>query len=375
MLKYAPGKTKALVDRYSSEIPPEKVVAFTPTALYDALSSRWHNTGRSLESAFLEHARQGKHFAEDVNRHLFCQPALSLKSDAFYGYFSVSLETLRPLRDQGIFTLLDQGDPARVEQRLVEEERQRWPNWETSPGRIPEAYFQRCSEEWATASVVLVYSHWTKDAIVEQGVPAEKVIVVPLAYDVPATDSAVPPPPKSNRDRAMTVLYLGTVMLRKGIQYFIEAARLLKDRKIQFVVAGPLQISQQAVNSAPSNVTFIGRVIRTQADEVYRQADLFVLPTISDSYALTQVEAMAQGLPVIATPRCGEVVADGLDGRIVPPGDAEALAKAIAGLDDDRALLAEMSANARVKSRQFSLANYADRLRQEVFGRRPEMAG
>jgi glycosyltransferase involved in cell wall biosynthesis len=373
LLKYAPGKTKALAGRYSPEIPPEKVVSFTPTALYDAISCRWRNTGRSQESAFLEYARQGKHFAECVNRHLFRQPALSPKSDAFYGFFSVSLETLQRLRDQDIFTVVDQGDPARVEQRLVAQERQRWPNWEASPGRIPEAYFERCSEEWATASVVLVYSRWTKEAIVEQGVPAEKVIVVPLAYDVPPS-ADVPPAPKAI-DRPLTVLYLGTVMLRKGIQYFLEAARLLKDRKIRFVVAGSLQISQQAVSSAPSNVTFIGRVIRTQADEVYRQADVFVLPTISDSFALTQVEAMAQGLPVIATTRCGEVVTDGVDGRIVPPGDADAIAKAIGALDDDRKLLAEMSANARMKSRQFSFAQYAERLRQEVFARRSEMAG
>ena len=67
---------------------------------------------------------------------------------------------------------------------------------------------------------------------------------------------------------------------------------------------------------------------------------MFVLPTISDSFALTQVEAMANGLPVIATRRCGEVVADGVDGRIVPVADAESLAAYAADVGRP-ALLAE----------------------------------
>ena len=56
---------------------------------------------------------------------------------------------------------------------------------------------------------------------------------------------------------------------------------------------------------------------------------MFVLPTLSDGFAITQLEAMAHGLPVVATPNCGRVVTDGEDGLIVPPADADALASAI----------------------------------------------
>jgi glycosyltransferase involved in cell wall biosynthesis len=60
-----------------------------------------------------------------------------------------------------------------------------------------------------------------------------------------------------------------------------------------------------------------------------------VLPTISDGFALTQLEAMSHGLPVITTPNCGEVVRDGIDGFVIPPADATALANALRTLLED----------------------------------------
>jgi glycosyltransferase involved in cell wall biosynthesis len=166
------------------------------------------------------------------------------------------------------------------------------------------------------------------------------------------------------------VLFLGQVILRKGIQYLIEAARLLKEEAIHFDVVGAIGISDEAVASAPSNMTFHGPVSRDRTEEFYRSADLFVLPTLSDGFALTQLEAMAHGLPVIATPNCGEVVSDGVDGLIVPASDANALAEAFQLLIQDPAKLEAMSAATAAKLKQFSLSkleeNLAD-LEQRLF--------
>ena len=123
------------------------------------------------------------------------------------------------------------------------------------------------------------------------------------------------------------MLWLGQVNVRKGIHYLMEAARKLEKENIHFDVVGPIGILSDAVASAPRNVTFHGPVGRDQTANWYRKADLFVLPTLSDGFAITQLEAMAHGLPVITTPCCGEVVSDGVDGFIVAPRDAEALAK------------------------------------------------
>ena len=139
-------------------------------------------------------------------------------------------------------------------------------------------------------------------------------------------------------------------------------------------MAGPLEISGAAAASAPANVRFVGRVTRDGTDTCYRQADLFVLPTVSDGFAITQVEAMARGLPVITTPNCGQVVTPGVDGLLVPAGDALALAEAIARLDADRPLLREMSKQALVKSRTFRLPRQAAQIQNALRRYRLESA-
>ena len=172
------------------------------------------------------------------------------------------------------------------------------------------------------------------------------------------------------------MLWLGTVNLRKGIPYLIEAARQLAGQEVdvQIIVAGPLEISAEAIASAPPNMQFLGRVTRDRTAEVYRDADVFVLPTLSDGFAITQVEAMGNGLPVITTPNCGQVVTEGVDGLIVPAGDATALAAAIARLSADRPLLAEMSRQAILKVGNFRLPNQSDDIEAEVRRRRPAVS-
>jgi glycosyltransferase involved in cell wall biosynthesis len=109
-------------------------------------------------------------------------------------------------------------------------------------------------------------------------------------------------------------------------------------------------------------MTFHGPVSRSGAAEWYRKADLFVLPTISDGFAITQLEAMSHGLPVITTPCCGEVVSDGVDGFIVPPRDADALARLFLRYLAEPELLREQQQAALTKAKQFTLERLAEKL-------------
>jgi glycosyltransferase involved in cell wall biosynthesis len=131
---------------------------------------------------------------------------------------------------------------------------------------------------------------------------------------------------------------------------------------IRFDVVGPIGISQDAVRSAPRNVVFHGRTTRDSARDWYRQADLFVLPTLSDGFAITQLEAMAYGVPVVATPCCGAVVSDGVDGFIVPPRDAGALVKTFQRYLVEPGLLKGHRTAALEKAKQFSLDRLAANL-------------
>jgi glycosyltransferase involved in cell wall biosynthesis len=287
----------------------------------------------------------------------------SFEDLGFFGYSTGSLEALTYLSPTSCFTVLDQISPGQVEKEIVLDESERWPGWATTLPVLHPSFQERLEKEWHLASQVLVNSEWSKEALVEQGVSAAKIAVVPLAYDPPTArpHMAAPPP-----DRPLRVLWLGTVNLRKGIPYLLKAAKQLLPRNVEIRIVGPLQITEKARAFAPSNVEFVGRVPRDKVSAQYRDADVFVLPTLSDGFAITQLEAMAHGLPVIATPRCGRVVTDGRDGFVVPVRDADRLAAAIATLDDDRDRIASMSQNALQTSQNYTLSHLAQRLREAL---------
>ena len=157
----------------------------------------------------------------------------------------------------------------------------------------------------------------------------------------------------------MRVLFLGQAIVRKGIHDLADAARLLGDGPCHFDVVGRHPALPTGI---PSSMTFHGQVPRNQATEWFERADVFVLPTHSDGFALTQLEAMAHGLPVIATPCCGEVVQDGINGVVVPAGDAAVLAEAIRGLAREPQRLAAMSRAALETVGDFGIVRVGDGL-------------
>ena len=285
----------------------------------------------------------------------------------FFGYSYMSLEMLEIEKSKGVLTILDQIDPGPLEFRLVAKEMNKHPNLAGYAPAYPEAYYQRVKQEWKLADVIVVNSEWSRDALISEGVNAEKIEVLPLAYEgeaVPESSdhSTLDLGPSTRTSSPLRVLWLGQVNVRKGIHYLMEAARLLEGRDIHVDVVGPIGITREAMESAPSNMTFHGSVSRDRAAEHYRKADIFVLPTLSDGFAITQLEAMAYGLPVITTPNCGKVVRDGINGFVVPIADAKALAEAVSKFDQDRGLASQMRAECRESVKEFSIDNYGERL-------------
>lgn len=130
---------------------------------------------------------------------------------------------------------------------------------------------------------------------------------------------------------------------QKGLSVFLTAARLLSHEisRVRFVVAGDgpdrRRLEARAAEEGVSHrTTFIGR--RRDVEAVMQALDLFVQPALRSQSSLPVLEAMAAGTPVVAT-RTGELpelIADGVNGLLVPPGDAPGLAQACAALLRDR---------------------------------------
>ena len=99
-----------------------------------------------------------------------------------------------------------------------------------------------------------------------------------------------------------------------------------------------------------------------EVHRLYADADLFVYPSLHEGSAFATYEALASGLPVIATPNTGSVVRDGVDGFLVPPRDVEALMARIELLYRDPDRRAAMAASARTRAEAFTWTAYRRRL-------------
>jgi hypothetical protein len=281
--------------------------------------------------------------------------------DVFFGYSYASLEAMREEKRRGIFCVLDQIDPGEKEHEIIREEQSRWPEYAVrSRERIPQMVYDRLHEEWTLADVIIVNSEWSRQCNLEKGAPAEKMAVVPLAFEAKSEGRELERSYDSSQP--IRVLWVGRITLQKGIQYLVEAAKILAGQPVEFLVAGESAITSSAMRGAPKNIKWLGKITNQQKESLYSSSTVFVLPTLSDGFALTQLEAFDHGLPVIATPNCGRVVEEGKTGFIVPARNPQALADAIMQFIRNRNLSSEMSPQCRNAAAAFSIDAYGQRL-------------
>lgn len=353
------ARSPRLASRRHEDLTDAEVYSFNTTSVLDGLRKRL----RPATDPYSEFLRIGSRFGKKVRSSLARRREQHWENTIFFAYDTGFLQAAAWAKDQGAACIVGQMDPSRTEFEMVREEEKLWPGWTKTPILVPEEYFAWRKAEWALADAIMVNSQWTLDALVQQGVPVDKIHIVPLAYETEDSSEKAFPPPVKPDSEPLRVLFLGQVNLRKGIQYLLEAAKLLKTENIEIDIAGPIAIADQFVVKAPPNVRFHGAVTRDRVREFYNRADVFVLPTISDGFALTQLEAMAHGLPVITTPNCGRVVTEGVDGFIVPPRNATALADRLKTLLEDPERLQAMRESAQLAVTRFNLDHLDKNLR------------
>ena len=161
---------------------------------------------------------------------------------------------------------------------------------------------------------------------------------------------------------ALRVLLASRLLWDKGIAEYVDAARRLRaeGRSLRFLLAGdpdpgnPASVPEEKVREWASEgvVEWLGHV--DDIAGLLASVDVVALPSYREGLPKSLIEAAACGLPLVATdvPGCREVVADGVDGLLVPVRDAAALAAAFARLDDDRALCGRLGAAACSKALQ-----------------------
>jgi glycosyltransferase involved in cell wall biosynthesis len=197
-----------------------------------------------------------------------------------------------------------------------------------------------------------------------EGVPPEKIELIPLAYE-PQTDTRSFQrlyPRAFTVERPLRVLFLGQINLRKGVRQLLDAVQLLNGEPLEFWFVGPTQIRVPQELRLHPQCRWFGAAPRAKVDNYYRDADVFILPTLSDGFGLTQLEAQSWKLPVIASRYCGEVVRDGFNGVLLDEVSGEAIANVLRRFLRTPATLSAMSVRSCVDDR-FSLETLASSLK------------
>ena len=186
------------------------------------------------------------------------------------------------------------------------------------------------------AAAVVVPSRFTAGELADAGFDPARIHVVPHGIDRPPEPHPGPGPGRDVVPPGPYLLAVGTREPRKGLGLLLAAHAALRATRpeLALVVAGPPGWGPPVDLDRPG-VTAPGRVSEAELDALYRGAAALALPSRTEGFGLPALEAMARGCPVVASAAGALPEVVGGAGLLVPAGDADALAAALARLIDD----------------------------------------
>jgi glycosyltransferase involved in cell wall biosynthesis len=335
-----------LAGRFHPGLSSARVTAMNPGALTFELGAAWTNGWKLI-------TRRNDWFQRSVVNELERNHAIANLNLFAYSY--AAAEIFNVARKRGWRTVLGQIDPGPVEEQIVAG---LTPAGDSSWQPAPPEYWKRWHHECELADQIVVNSGWSRRALLDAGIPASKIRIIPLAFEESedATSFTRSYPEKFTTERPLRVLFLGQINYRKGAIQLFEAARQLAADPLEFWLVGPLQVD--IPHDVKDKVRWFGVSPRSDVSRYYRDADVFILPTFSDGFGLTQLEAQSWKLPLIASRYCGDVVKDGFNGLLLENVSGTAIANVLHQLQRSPLSLNAMSQNSRVDER-FSLHSLA----------------
>jgi 2-deoxystreptamine N-acetyl-D-glucosaminyltransferase/2-deoxystreptamine glucosyltransferase len=242
----------------------------------------------------------------------------------------------------------------------------------TVTGRSPRARLLHALGGWLESRVlrradaVVVLTDRSAAAVRADGVPADRVHTIPSGFDpalfahrAPDVLGPVPPP---------RIGYVGRLAPQKRADVLVEAfGRMQETASLVIVGDGPDRaLVDRLVQESPARerIALTGFVAHTAVPAVLMSLDVLVLPSAYEEMGSVLTEAMAAGLPVVASDVGGipEVVAEGVTGLLVPPLDVDALAGALDRLVADPALRERLAAGARRRAGDYAWSRLASRV-------------
>jgi glycosyltransferase involved in cell wall biosynthesis len=242
--------------------------------------------------------------------------------DVFHAWGNYALYSIPTARKYGARVVIERGSTHPwYQKQILEEECARFGiPLEPAHPQIIEKGLREIEE----ADKVIIPSEFVKRTFVQNGVPENKLEVIPYGADLQAFTKQI------KTDSVFRVLFVGNIGIQKGVHYLLEAWKTLRLPNAELVLAGTIEPEIRPVlDKYAGAFRYLGHIRHENLPEVYRTASVFVLPSLQEGSALVTYEAMACGLPSIVSENTGSIISDRKDGFVIPIRDVDALREAI----------------------------------------------
>jgi alpha-maltose-1-phosphate synthase len=301
-------------------------------------------------------------FQRDADFDDWVATRFAAESDVFWGFQGSCLNSLMTATAAGRLSVCEFATAhVTAAIRILTEESEKHPEWAgtISNFQFPEWYRERLEQEPNAADICIAASSFTKDSLLEVGVSEDRIRLLPLASDVRQFEFA----PRS-AGGPLKVLFVGGIGQRKGIKYLLQAIEKVNSANVQLQLLGPLPADETPLKPWSQWFEYLGRTDQNGVVKHMQQADVLVLPSVFEGFGLVIVEAMATGMPVIAsTHSCApEVIRNGTDGFVLEADDVQGLADKISWCAEHRGELVQMGRAAHERAQEFSWEAHTARL-------------
>jgi alpha-maltose-1-phosphate synthase len=258
--------------------------------------------------------------------------------DVYHCLSGIGLLSRQTAKRYGAITICDRASTHILYQHgLLRDEFDRWG---IPYPRHDQRLIERELEDYDLSDVITLPSEVTVRSFIENKVPPHKLRKNPFGVSL----TLFSPQPKP--DDVFRLLFVGQISLRKGIPYLLESLAPLHSARFELCLAGAiLPEARSFLRRYEGGFNYLGVVPHVELRHVYSRCSVFVIPSLEEGLAYVQAEAMACGLPVIATPNTGaeELFTNGIEGFIVPIRDPEAIREKVLLLYRNPELREEMS--------------------------------
>jgi len=281
--------------------------------------------------------------------------------DIFVGWSGACDWSIQKAKEMGAKTVVERGSSHMAHQtQILKEEYQAWglKFAATHPG-----VYERELQSYQECDRIAIPSLYVKRTFIEAGMPESKLIHVPYGVSL----KEFYPVPKE--DNIFRVIHCGSISLRKGLPYLLQAFIELNLPNVELWLVGSLDPEFQPLvdKYLQQNPKIIlkGNQPQNQLRWFYSQCSVFCLASIEEGLAMVQPQAMACGLPIIHTTNTGgeDIIRNGVDGFCIPIRDVEAIKEKILFFYENPEKRAEMAASALARAiSSLSWDDYGDRI-------------